>query len=161
MHGIDLIFGDEVEGWMACLASLLPSSSFLPWLILPLLLIIFFFAVILDFLSVYVSVGQETKRENERNACFVVSCSWRCFLSLFCSTLAEHFRGEEKWFWFLFYCLISCLAHIFFHTLNANHFLSWWYSKNHAPTMVFLSSLANLQEKSNFVAPKTPSKTLL
>ena len=64
---------------------------------------------------------RESKREKERMKFGFVSCFQRMLaFSLFCSCLAEHSRGGKSDFLFLFYCLISCLAPFFFHTLNAH-----------------------------------------
>ena len=134
---------------MACLASLLPSSSFflvyssslldylLPWSV---------FQIFLVWVCVY---SREREREKNERKLAWQSCFSKDFaFSLSCSLLAEHFRlGGGRILCFIFFSF-SCLVPFFKIALNANHFLSWWYSKNHAPTMVFLEWFGQLASKS-------------
>ena len=156
---IDLIFGDEVGDWVACLAFFffLPPFLFLnPSFLLALILLWSGFRFCLG-MCVCRPRAIERRRENFCFACaflFLVFSFSLFFLCLGRTKMAKGGRsgreieiGErEKWFC-LFYCFWwRLLARMD----KGHHFLSRWFCKNHAPTMVSLSGIANLQNSQYF-----------
>ena len=116
LHGIDLIFGDEVEGWMACLASLLPSSSFFfvysSFILAFFLLLILLWSVFNFWLCACV-FGREFREQNERRLVFLLLKSF--FLSLSFLVLAE---TNTWWGGFVFYFSFLLLVLLPFSTLH-------------------------------------------